>query len=168
VQFCSIKNGRVSSEKKTKHIRVRYFFIKDRISSGEITAKHCPEMEMLGDHFTKPFQGPLFSKFRAEIQGIPIDMCDADLGWDGPCIKSEQTQVSAGPSPQECVGTHADRAYVDKTTNVVVPSVVIKYTRTVSKDTAIGGTRGRRTGRYVHGGILARDYELPTKVCCVL
>jgi hypothetical protein len=61
------KNGRASSSKRTKHINVRYFFIKDRIVSGEITVKHCPATEMLADHFTKPLQGAMFRRFRAEI-----------------------------------------------------------------------------------------------------
>jgi hypothetical protein len=60
-------NGRHSSSKRNKHIRVRYFFIKDRVSYGDITLKHCPTGEMLADHFTKPLQGALFRKFRAEI-----------------------------------------------------------------------------------------------------
>jgi hypothetical protein len=31
-----IKNGRFSSGKKTKHIKAKFFFIKDRVDSGEI------------------------------------------------------------------------------------------------------------------------------------
>jgi hypothetical protein len=84
------KNGRASSRKRTNHINVRYFFIKDRIASGEITVKHCPETDMLADHFTKPLQGTTFREFRADIQGILVDMCDADLGWDRPCTINEQ------------------------------------------------------------------------------
>jgi hypothetical protein len=59
------KNGKAYSGKRTKHINVRYFFIKDRIGSGEITVNHCPAAEMLADHFTKPLQGTMFRKFRA-------------------------------------------------------------------------------------------------------
>jgi hypothetical protein len=65
------KNGTESSSKRTKHIRVRYFFIKDRITSGDITLKHFPAKEMIADHFTKPLQGAMFRRFRAEIQEIP-------------------------------------------------------------------------------------------------
>jgi hypothetical protein len=149
------KNRRASSRKGTKHINLQYFFIKDRISSGESTVKHCPATEMLEDHFTKPLQGTMFRKFRSEIQGIPIDMCDADLGWDRPCMKNEQKEVGASPSPQGCVGTY-ERAYVGKKTSAVVPTVGKKDTgavptkgkkdtSTVSKDTVIGGARGGRT-----------------------
>jgi hypothetical protein len=108
------KNGRASSSKRTKHMNVRYFFIRDRIASGEITVEHCPATKMLGDHFTKPSQGTMFRKFRAEIQGIPVNMCDADLGWDRPSIKNEQMQDGASPSQQECVGTHKDRSYAER------------------------------------------------------
>jgi hypothetical protein len=31
-----IKNGRISSRKKTKHIKSQFFFIKDRVDNGEI------------------------------------------------------------------------------------------------------------------------------------
>jgi hypothetical protein len=57
------KNGKESSSKLTKHIRVGYFFIKDRIQSGDITRKHCPATAMLRDHFTKPLQGGMFRRF---------------------------------------------------------------------------------------------------------
>jgi hypothetical protein len=142
------KNGRASSSKRTKHINVRYFFIKDRIASDEITVKHCPATEMLADHFTKPLQGTMFRTFRAEIQGIPIDMCDADLGWDRPCTINEQKQDEGSPSPQECVGTHKDRAYVGKVTKVIVPTVKVKDTSAVSLKTAAGGEQGGRRAAY--------------------
>jgi hypothetical protein len=67
-------NRRASIRKRTKHINVRYFFIKDRIASGEITVKHCPATDMLADHFTKPLQGKNFRAFRTEIQGIPVEL----------------------------------------------------------------------------------------------
>jgi hypothetical protein len=59
------KNGRASHSKRMKHINVRYFFIKDRITSGELTVKHCPATEMLADNFMKPLQGTMFRAFRA-------------------------------------------------------------------------------------------------------
>jgi hypothetical protein len=94
-------NRKQSSSKRTEHIRVRYFFIKDRVSNGDITLKHCPTGEMLADHFTKPLQGALFRKFRAEIKGIPLNTNEAELGWDRE-ERCEKT-VRADPSPQEYV-----------------------------------------------------------------
>ena len=57
-------NSNKSSSKSRKNIRVRYVFIKDRVSSGDIKLEDFPTEEMLTDHFTKPLQGNLFRKFR--------------------------------------------------------------------------------------------------------
>ena len=62
--------------KRTNHIRVVYFFIKDRIAVGNIVVKHCPTGEILEDQFTKPLQGEILRKYRAEIQGIPTTTDD--------------------------------------------------------------------------------------------
>ena len=64
------KNGKASSGKRTKHINIRYFFIKDRIDNGEIKVEYCPTDEMTADFFTKPLQGKKFIQFRNEIMGI--------------------------------------------------------------------------------------------------
>ena len=63
-------NGRASSSKHTKHVNVRFYFVKDRIESGEVCVEHCPATEMIGDFFTKPLQGSLFIKFRNIIMNI--------------------------------------------------------------------------------------------------
>ena len=62
-------NGRASCGQKTRHIDIRYFFMKDRIKSEGITIVYCPTEQMLADFFTKPLQGNLFRKFRAVLLG---------------------------------------------------------------------------------------------------
>jgi hypothetical protein len=90
------KNGKQPSSKRTKHIRVRYFFIKDRIGNSDVSVKHCPTGYMVADHFTKPLQGAQFLNFRAKIQGVlPTAMSDLDMGLG----QDEITET--GPSPQE-------------------------------------------------------------------
>jgi hypothetical protein len=42
-------NGRASSSKRTKHIKVKYFLIKDKVNREEITIKHCPTEQMWTD-----------------------------------------------------------------------------------------------------------------------
>jgi hypothetical protein len=61
------KNGKASSGKRTRHINIRYFFVADRVQSGEVSIEYCPTGEMLGDFFTKPLQGSQFRKFRNAI-----------------------------------------------------------------------------------------------------
>jgi hypothetical protein len=55
---------------------------------------------MLADHFTKPLQEALFRKFRAEIQGIPHDTNEAELGWDRDREELCEKMALADPSPQ--------------------------------------------------------------------
>ena len=57
------KNGRSLASQRSRHIKIRYFFIKDRIKSDNITLQHCPTGIMLADFFTKPLQGALFKHF---------------------------------------------------------------------------------------------------------
>ena len=64
------KNGSLSSSQRTRHINVRYFFIKDKVDNGDIEVIYCPTGEMLADFFTKPLQGKQFELFRERILGL--------------------------------------------------------------------------------------------------
>ena len=64
------KNGRLSSSKRTKHINVRYFFVKDRIAKKELSVQFCPTEDMIADFFTKPLQGQLFYRLRDQVMNI--------------------------------------------------------------------------------------------------
>ena len=63
------KNGWMSCSKKSRHIAITYFFIKDRHDKGEFTIKHCPTTLMLADYHSKSLQGKLFRDFRSVIMG---------------------------------------------------------------------------------------------------
>ena len=63
------KNGRMSAGPKSRHVNIRYFWIKDRVKSEKITIRHCPTSAMLADFLTKPLQGQLFRKFRDVLLG---------------------------------------------------------------------------------------------------
>ena len=63
------KNGRQSCTSNSKHVDIRYFFVKDRVEKKEIIIEHCPTDKMVADYFTKPLQGALFNKLRRVIMG---------------------------------------------------------------------------------------------------
>ena len=63
------KNGKASSSKRTKHINIRYFFVTDRISKGDMSVEWCPTEDMTGDFFTKPTQGSVYRRFNRWIMG---------------------------------------------------------------------------------------------------
>jgi len=66
-----IKNGKSGSE-RTRHIAVRFFFVTDKVKSGEIKIEYLGTGEMLADILTKPLQGSLFEKLRDQL-----------LNWNG-------------------------------------------------------------------------------------
>lgn len=62
-----------SNAGRTRHINIRYYFVKDKIESEEIRVRYTPTEEMVADFFTKPLQGSLFIKFRTFIMGHELD-----------------------------------------------------------------------------------------------
>jgi hypothetical protein len=64
------KNGRSSSSKRTRHMNIRYFFVKDQVASKELSIEHCPTEDMVADYFTKALQGRLFYKLRDLVMNI--------------------------------------------------------------------------------------------------
>ena len=70
------KNGRKSCGDKSRHIDIRYFFIKDVLRRENIDLQHCPTERMIADFYTKPLQGSLFVKMRNFIMGLDDAFCE--------------------------------------------------------------------------------------------
>ena len=64
-----MKNGRNSCTGNSRHVNVRYFFVKDRIDKGELKVVFCPTHIMLADYYTKPLVGSRFKDLRSVIMG---------------------------------------------------------------------------------------------------
>ena len=58
------KTGRSNAE-KTRHIAIRYFWIKDRIMSKEVEINYCPTDDMIAGVVTKPLTGAKFIYLRS-------------------------------------------------------------------------------------------------------
>ena len=61
------KNGKASSSKRTRHINIRYFFIADQVSKGNLRIVYCPTDQMIADYFTKPTTGTKFQQQWARV-----------------------------------------------------------------------------------------------------
>ena len=66
-------NGKRSSTKRTQHINIRYFYITDKIKSGDIVVVYHPTGKLVGDFLTKPLNGSLFKNHRNAIMGVDED-----------------------------------------------------------------------------------------------
>ena len=66
------KNGHKSCGEKSRHIDIRYFFIKDVLRRENIDLQYCPTEDMIADFYTKPLQGSLFRKLKISLWDIQI------------------------------------------------------------------------------------------------
>jgi hypothetical protein len=52
------------SSDRTRHVSIRYFWMKDRCESGDIEIVYKPTEEMVADILTKPLHGDTFIRLR--------------------------------------------------------------------------------------------------------
>lgn len=52
---------------RSKHIDIRYHFVRERVASHEVKLTHCASEDNLADIFTKALPRPLFEKLRNQI-----------------------------------------------------------------------------------------------------
>jgi hypothetical protein len=52
---------------KTKHIKVRYHFLRENVEKGKIALIHVPTHDQLADIFTKPLDQTTFTRLRGEL-----------------------------------------------------------------------------------------------------
>ncbi len=50
-------NGRSSSSKRTRNIKIRYYYVANQIAKGDLRVVWCPMDKMIADFLTKPLQG---------------------------------------------------------------------------------------------------------------
>ena len=89
------KNGRSSCGEKSRHINIRYFFIKYVLRREKITLTHCPTEHMIADYFTKPLLGNLFTFLRDIIMGITPYPAKERVGNEV-CPGREREKINSG------------------------------------------------------------------------
>ena len=57
---------------KTKHIEIRYHFIRDHVEKGDIQISYVNTKNQLADMFTKPLGEARFKEFRGELNVVDI------------------------------------------------------------------------------------------------
>jgi hypothetical protein len=65
-----IEKGRAGTE-RTRHIAIRYFFIKDRVDAGEARVNYTPTEDVTADILTKPMTGWRFRRHRHVLLNLP-------------------------------------------------------------------------------------------------
>ena len=47
---------------KSKHIDIKYHFVKDKVAQGEISLVHVPSKDMIADSLTKPIAPEVYAQ----------------------------------------------------------------------------------------------------------
>ena len=124
------KNGYVFSSKRSKHIKVKYFFVKHYHHLGEITLTYCPTDLIWADSLTKPLQGSAFCTMRAFLMNCPVNY------REDPAFISPPTPLSIPMKPRipritastrECVETKSPSTKVLSSSELIIP-VLSKFT----------------------------------------
>ena len=63
------RNAQRSSSRRTRHLDIKYFWVKDKLKIEEIEVVYCPTESMVADFFTKPLQGIIFRKLKEIVMG---------------------------------------------------------------------------------------------------
>jgi hypothetical protein len=110
-----MKNGQFLSGKKTKHIKAKFFFIKNKVDDREMRVIDCPTENMWADVLTKPLQGMAFKRMQAELMNWSVEY-EEDEEKETPLHTKSLSERGKVPSqtPQECVG---DNTKSHKATN---------------------------------------------------
>ena len=64
------QNGKRSSTNQTRHIKIRCFYVTDKVEEGNVSVIYKPMHDMVSDYLTKPLQGSLFAKHRDTLLGL--------------------------------------------------------------------------------------------------
>ena len=55
------------SHKRTKHINIRYHFVREKVEDGQVALEYCPTQDMLADIMTKPIPVTQFCTLRSKL-----------------------------------------------------------------------------------------------------
>ena len=99
-------NRKLSSSRKTKHIKEKFFFIKDKVDSEEVKIVDCPAGVMWADVLIKPLQGSEFRKMRDQLMNCAMEYKDEEeyTTKKRKTLIDQTSQQDAIQKVQLCVG----------------------------------------------------------------
>jgi len=92
-------NGKLSSTKRTKHIKAKFFFVKDKVDKGEAKITDCPTQVMWADGNSKPLQGTLFKVMRDKLMNCGVDYEDGYWA-DQPAVSKQPAARKQATAPK--------------------------------------------------------------------
>ena len=82
--------------KRTKHIDIRYHFVREKAEDGQVKLEYCPTHDMLADPMTKPITAVQSDALRTRL-GIQIaSESSGSIVEDAPRPASDKRKVQSG------------------------------------------------------------------------
>ena len=78
-QTCLAIASNHMSQKRTRHIDIRYHFIRDFVQDGTIKVVYCVTKNMLADILTKALPRPQHARLRNKVMTDVLQFLDMDL-----------------------------------------------------------------------------------------
>ena len=79
---------------RTKHIDIRYHFIRENLLKNEFNIEYCPTTHMIADVMTKPLGTQLFERFRGMMNMTNVNEEKLfDKEQEGVLFVSDETNV---------------------------------------------------------------------------
>ena len=57
---------------RTKHIDIKYHYVREAVSTKEINLEYCPTQDMIADSLTKGLPRPQFEKLRLKLGVVKL------------------------------------------------------------------------------------------------
>jgi len=70
---------RMESSRRSKHVDIRYHYVREKVMDGTVKLVYCSSENMLADMFTKPIARDLFELHRG-LLGIESPSGSVDVG----------------------------------------------------------------------------------------
>jgi hypothetical protein len=87
-----MKNGWFLSRKRTKHIKAKFFFIKDRVDSGEMRIEHQPTEKMWSNVLTKLLQGTALRQMGAKLMNYKVNHEEDEVAFEQSMAKAKHAK----------------------------------------------------------------------------
>ena len=70
---CTAMGNAQKPTPRTRHIDIKYFWVREQVELGEITMTYCPTDKMLADIMTKPLPINTFERLRSQLRIVDIN-----------------------------------------------------------------------------------------------
>ena len=72
-QSCMVVGRGRSGAERTRHIQIRYFWVKERVDTGKVRVEYLRSEDMYANVLIKPLQGSQFQRERDGLTGWPTE-----------------------------------------------------------------------------------------------